>query len=160
MSKKWLGLILIVPTIIGLMFFGCHKKSTKPKPPASGTWTTYNTSNSGLVDNFVMAIAIDSSGNKWFGTYNGVSKFDGTNWTTYNTSNSGLAHNFVKGIAIDASGNKWLGTYDGVSKFDGTNWTTYDTSNSGLADHQVTAIAIEVFHRQHMVWNSSWCKQV
>jgi len=73
MSKKWLSLILIVPTIVGLMFFGCNKKSTKPKLPS---WTTYNTSNSGLTDNQVVAIAIDASGNKWFGTWwSGVSKF-------------------------------------------------------------------------------------
>jgi ligand-binding sensor domain-containing protein len=38
-------------------------------------WTTYDTSNSGLVDNHVNAIAIDASRNKWFGTWGGVSRF-------------------------------------------------------------------------------------
>ena len=32
------------------------------------TWTVYNTSNSGLPDNYVSSIAIDGSGNKWIGT--------------------------------------------------------------------------------------------
>ena len=115
MSKKWLSLILIVPTIVGLMFFVCNKKSIKPKLPS---WITYNTSNSGLAANSVDAIAIDALGNKWFGTAaSGVSKFDGTNWTTYNTSNSGLAFNIVFAIAIDASDNKWFGTSGGISKF-------------------------------------------
>ncbi len=31
-------------------------------------WITYNTSNSGLLDNDVSSIAIDVSGNKWIGT--------------------------------------------------------------------------------------------
>jgi ligand-binding sensor domain-containing protein len=31
-------------------------------------WTVYNTSNSGLPDNYVYAIAIDGQGNKWIGT--------------------------------------------------------------------------------------------
>ncbi len=31
-------------------------------------WTVYNTSNSGLPDNWVYAIAIDGQGNKWIGT--------------------------------------------------------------------------------------------
>ncbi len=31
-------------------------------------WTVYNTSNSGLPDNHVYAIAIDGQGNKWIGT--------------------------------------------------------------------------------------------
>ncbi len=34
-------------------------------------WTVYNNSNSGLPDNVVVSIAIDGSGNKWIGTYDG-----------------------------------------------------------------------------------------
>ena len=85
----------------------------------------------------VTCLAIDGSGNKWIGTWNGgLAKFDGTNWTVYNTSNSGLPDNAVCCIAIDGSGNKWIGTYDGgLAKFDGTNWTVYNTSNSGLPDN-------------------------
>lgn len=42
-------------------------------------WRSYNTSNSGLVDNGVTAIAIDTANHKWFGTYgSGVSEFDDT----------------------------------------------------------------------------------
>jgi ligand-binding sensor domain-containing protein len=41
-------------------------------------WTVYNTSNSGLPDNYVRAIAIDGQGNKWIGTDGGgLAKFDG-----------------------------------------------------------------------------------
>jgi len=83
-------------------------------------WTTYNISNSGLANNIAICIAIDHSGNKWFGTttngYNtksALSKFDGTNWTTYTAANSGLANNYVTGIAIDAKGNKWFATGGG-----------------------------------------------
>src|SRR5690606_34754972 len=104
-------------------------------------WTAYNGYN------FVRSIAIDSDGNKWFGTTIGVSKFDGTNWTLYNVSNTsgGLADNTVYAIAIDSAGNKWFGTNKGVSKFDGTNWTVYNVSNTsgGLADNTVYAIAID-----------------
>jgi len=35
-------------------------------------WTVYNTSNSGLPDDWVTAIAIDDSGNKWIGTHTGL----------------------------------------------------------------------------------------
>jgi ligand-binding sensor domain-containing protein len=74
-------------------------------------WTVYNTSNSGLPNNDVWAIAIDGQGNKWIGTDGGgLAKFDGVNWTVYNTSNSGLPYNRVYAIAIDGQGNKWIGT--------------------------------------------------
>jgi len=120
---------------------------------ATASWTTYDISNSGLASNEVLAIVIDASGNKWFGTAGGVSKFDGANWITYNTSNTGLASNRVSSIAIDASGNKWFGTSAGVSKFDGANWVTYNMSNSGLTTDNVLAVAIDVSDNK---WFGTW----
>jgi streptogramin lyase len=96
----------------------------------------------------VSSIAIDSEGNKWFGTYGGgVSKFDDNIWTTYKTTN-GLVSNFVNSITIDAQGNKWFGTVSGVSKFDGSTWTTY-TSSNGLVTNDVISIAIDA---QGNIW--------
>jgi ligand-binding sensor domain-containing protein len=115
-----------------------------------GDWTTYRQSD-GLASDYVLSIAIDAEGNKWFGTNRGVSVFDGENWTTYDTSD-GLVYKRVNAIAIDQEGNKWFGTGRGVSVLDdgGTphdksddTWTTYDTSNSGLASNRVSAIAID-----------------
>ncbi len=104
----------------------------------------YNTSNSGLPDNWVYSIAIDDSGNKWIGTSGGgLARFDGTNWTVYNTSNSGLSSNHIYSIAIDSSGNKWIGTNGGLARFDGTNWTVYNIGNSGLPDNNVSTLAID-----------------
>ncbi len=110
-----------------------------------GTWETYDTSNSGLVSDYVLSMDIDEEwrGNKWFGTNAGVSKFDGENWATYDTSNSGLVHNRANAIATDPEGDKWFGTNGGVSRFDGATWTTYDTSNSGLASNTISAIAVD-----------------
>jgi len=106
----------------------------------TGEKVNYNRGNSGLPNNYVRVIAIDSQGNKWIGTDRGLAKFDGTNWTVYNTSNSGLPYLYVRAIAIDSQGNKWIGTWwGGLAKFDGVNWTVY----SGLPDNRVNAIAID-----------------
>jgi len=51
---------------------------------AEGTWTTYTTGD-GLAHNGVYSIAVDADNVKWFGTFDGVSSFNGTTWTTYNT---------------------------------------------------------------------------
>ena len=40
------------------------------------SWTVYNTSNSGLPDNYIHSIAIDGSGNKWIGTHGGLTEFN------------------------------------------------------------------------------------
>jgi uncharacterized protein (TIGR02145 family) len=96
----------------------------------SQKWTNYTTANTSkqLCNNNINTIAIDMQGNKWIGTDDGVSKFDGANWTTY-TTKDGLAGNKVKAIVIDAQGNRWFGTNSGISKFDGTNWTKFFNIN-------------------------------
>jgi hypothetical protein len=110
---------------------------------STGDSIVYTTSNSGLPDDYVRAIAIDKQGNKWIGTDRGLAKFDGVNWTVYNASNSGLPTNWIYAIAVDPQGNKWIGTYSGLVKFDGVRWTVYNTSNSGLPSDWVLAIAID-----------------
>ena len=85
-------------------------------------WTAYDTSNSGLPDNWVSSIAVDGSGNKWIGTNGGLAKFDGAHWTIYSSSNSGLPNNFITSIAIDGSENLWIGTIlGGLAVFSGGN---------------------------------------
>ena len=120
-----------------------------PHDKSDDAWTTYNTSNSGLVSRYVSSVAVDQAGNKWFGTRLrdglgfGVSKFDGTGWTTYNKANGALEWDSVNAIAVDNSGNVWIGTSNGgVSKFDGVDWMTY-RSDSGLASDHVRAIAVD-----------------
>jgi len=105
------------------------------------TWTTFTTSNSGLIHNAVHTLAIDAQDNVWIGTWDGLSKYDGTIWTNYTTANGLLSGN-VLSIAFDGQGNKWIGTSGGVSKFDDNTWTHY-TINSGLADSSVYAVAID-----------------
>ena len=108
-------------------------------------WTTYSTSNSGIVYNNVIAVAINHQGIKWFGTNRGVSKFDGTNWTTYTRANSGLACDTIMTIAIDSLSHVSFGTrIGGVSKFDGVNWITYTTTD-GLPSNWIYSITINSF---------------
>jgi ligand-binding sensor domain-containing protein len=52
----------------------------------------------------------------WFGTHNGLNKFDGYKFTVFrkkkNSSNS-LSDNIVRSVGEDSEGNIWLGTNDG-----------------------------------------------
>ena len=124
---------------LGNKWIGTYPYYTGPNEVVGGgvakfdgiNWTVYNTSNSGLPNNYINSIAIDNSGNKWIGTEGGLAKFDGTNWIVYTYFDSGLPSNNIVAIAIDNAGILWIGTSGGLAKFDGTNWTTYDPSNSG-----------------------------
>ena len=66
---------------------GSSSQAARLHQTEDGTWTTYDTSNSGLVYNYVTSMAVDGD-NMWFGTYEGVSVFDGENWTTYTPENT------------------------------------------------------------------------
>jgi ligand-binding sensor domain-containing protein len=63
----------------------------------SDSITFYNVLNSGLPENWVYSIAIDSNNVKWVGNLSeGLTSFDGNQWITYNTNNSGLPDNKIK----------------------------------------------------------------
>jgi len=95
-----------------------------------------------IPNNTVSSLSIDSSGQIWIGTMNGLAKFNGTNWTVYTTTNSGLADNYIRSTAIDNNGNIWIGTINGISKFNGTNWATYNSSNSGILNNYIFEIEV------------------
>ena len=104
----------------------------------TGNTIFYNRSNSGLPSDLVLAITIDGQGNKWIGTGEGVSKFDGVNWSVYK-----ITLNLVTAIVIDREGNKWIGTWGGLVKFDGLKWSIYNIRNSNLPSNVVRAIVID-----------------
>lgn len=67
----------------------------------------------GLSDNYITCILQDRNGFMWFGTKDGLNKYDGYNFTIYqpdeNYSNS-LADNMISALCEDKSGNIWIGT--------------------------------------------------
>ena len=76
-------------------------------------WKNY-TQQDGLINDFVQAICKENENVIWFGTQNGVSRFDGISWTNYTTSD-GLASNNVFDIAIDHDGSIWFATENGIT---------------------------------------------
>ena len=153
MRRLFLPLIIII--CIAPVLLQCEEQARQENIDYffDGKWTTYTTSD-GLVDNMVLSIAIDKAGNIWFGTVNGVSKFNGTIWTNY-TISDGLVSNYVNAIAIDKEGNKWFGTWEGLSKFDGNKWTNYTPSNSNVWKYAID-IAIDA---QDILWFSGFASR-
>src|SRR6266498_1399424 len=75
----------------------------------------------GLSNENVTAIFQDSKGYMWFGTMDGLNKYDGYSFTKYRVdpfdSNS-LAQNFIYTIFEDKYGLIWIGTHEGLCRFD------------------------------------------
>ena len=106
------------------------------------TWTNYYLSNSGLIDDDALQVAVDPTDTVWIGTEEGVSRFDGVSvWTSYHSGNSGLVENHVQAIAFGPTGDTWFATLGGVSHFDGANWTSFTTLD-GLPSNAIQDIAV------------------
>lgn len=92
--------------------------------------------------NNILSVAVDASGNKWFGTSGGgLGKFDGTNWTILNVANSPLPSDIVSAITIDAQNKMWLGTTAGVAVWDmDTTWIIYQQFSSALMSDHIECI--------------------
>ncbi len=74
------------------------------------------TSKEGLVQNNVFAILQDSKGFMWFGSRDGLNRYDGYNFKLFrndpNDSNT-INNNFVRAICEDHKGYLWVGTAGG-----------------------------------------------
>ncbi|MCP5103504.1 MAG: hypothetical protein GY950_09005, partial [bacterium] len=77
-------------------------------------------------------------GNFWFGTTEGVSKFDGKKFENI-TPGGGLAGKVVRTIIEDRAGNMWFGTKGGLSRFDGKNITNF-TVKDGLSGNEISTV--------------------
>lgn len=66
----------------------------------------------GLAHSYVQAIYQDRQGYLWFGTREGLSRFDGYDFTNYGVR-EGLGHIIVNAITEDRQGHLWVGTNGG-----------------------------------------------
>ncbi|MGM9767401.1 MAG: two-component regulator propeller domain-containing protein [Candidatus Cryptobacteroides sp.] len=72
----------------------------------------------GLSHTTVTQIVQDRRGFIWFGTHNGLNRFDGKSFRIYNSGNSNLQRNFTSALMEDSSGRLWIGTDDGAFLYD------------------------------------------
>ena len=68
----------------------------------------------GLSQNSVNQIFQDKKGFMWFGTKDGLNRYDGLSFRVYNNENSNLGRNFITTLYEDTDGNIWVGTDGGV----------------------------------------------
>jgi ligand-binding sensor domain-containing protein len=76
----------------------------------------------GLSNNAVTCIYQDHTGFMWFGTYDGLNRYDGYGFKVFrnkfNDTNS-LANNRVSTLTEDNRNNLWIGTTEGISLYNG-----------------------------------------
>jgi two-component system sensor histidine kinase ChiS len=75
----------------------------------------------GLSQSIVYSILQDSRGFMWFGTQDGLNKYDGYQFTVYRSNpndSTSLSDNEVFVVFEDRNGTLWIGTGNGLNRFD------------------------------------------
>ena len=113
----------------------------------------------GLSNENVLAILQDRKGYIWFGTHDGLNKYDGYSFTKYQfdpfDSNS-LSQNLIYTIWEDKYGFIWVGTYEGMCRFDRSTekFTRFKPDpNAKFSDPNITSIGED---RDGMMWVGSF----
>lgn len=79
------------------------------------------TTENGLSQNTVQCIFQDKVGFLWFGTQDGLNRYDGYSFTIFKhdaLDTNTISNNFVRAIVEDRAGNLWIATQDGLNRFD------------------------------------------
>lgn len=132
---------LIFAFALAISLCSCEKQNQNDKIPGD---IDTNFSLKILDGYFITAIAFDSQGNAWIGTFKqGLIKYNSKETIVYNSSNSKLPPNLVIwDIAVDSKDNVWSGC-GGLMKYDGVNFTLYNSSNTTIPEDFVYSIAID-----------------
>jgi ligand-binding sensor domain-containing protein len=75
----------------------------------------------GLTQGYITAIVQDKTGYMWFGTNDGLNRYDGYNFRKfYNKLNdtTSLSSNQITSLSVDRNGILWIGTSNGLNYFD------------------------------------------
>lgn len=90
------------------------------------------TSDEGLLCNEVLTIFQDSHlGYLWFGTCEGISRFDGKRFKNYTEKNSGLGGTVIRDITEDSQHHLWVAYTGGIARLKGEHFVNY-TNKDGL----------------------------
>lgn len=118
-----------------------------------------NDDKNSLVGNFVRDITMDSLGNVWVCTNEGLSKINSNSgkvisFRSNNYDIHSLIDNNIRCVFEDDTGLLWIGTYKGISIFDSKSNIQHfkvenDKYNSGLSENMITAIYED---KQGYIW--------
>ena len=113
----------------------------------------------GLSNERVTTMLQDSKGFLWFGTFDGLYKYDAYSFTKYQKNPfdpNSLSHNFIYTIFEDKYGTIWVSTFEGLCKFDRSTekFTRYKPSpDAKFSNPNISAIEED---SDGMIWAGSF----
>jgi PAS domain S-box-containing protein len=116
------------------------------------TWETED----GLPENSATAMAQTPDGYLWFGTFNGLVRFNGVTFTVFDPANTPqLPSASIVNLHSDGSGRLWVSTLGGLAVREGEQWHTLGSNDGWPSDYVRTFsergngdLLITTFHGQ------------
>ncbi|MBS7566142.1 response regulator [Mucilaginibacter sp. Bleaf8] len=109
---------------------------------------THLSTENGLSQNTVHCILKDRYGFMWFGTEDGLNRYDGYKFIVYRNNardKSSIAGNFINALYQDGKGNIWVGTNGGLSLYNRAtetfvNYYQNNRDKYSISDNEITAL--------------------
>ena len=153
MARSCLLILLIIPFIRGFAQINDparNSRSTTHEQPIR-TYFDHLSVNDGLSNNSVLCILQDREGFMWFGTDDGLNKYDGTTFTTFKPDPNNPAHSFqsnqIYHLCEDHANRLWVATLGGLHEV--------DKATGRVTPHPIRAINADKWNYQHSVFEDS-----
>lgn len=119
-ASKFLPLRISKPALIKLLLLPMLMLSCLLQVAAQPYYFRHYQVENGLSNNTVNCSIQDKAGFLWFGTKDGLNRFDGYHFKQFNTSTDDrtLTPDFVHTLFSDAQGTLWVGLQKGLYRFD------------------------------------------
>ena len=132
-----------IQIVIFLLFYCVSVLTGQPK----STWLSMNINNEdGLSNSAVTKIFMDSKGVVWFGTWDGLNMYNGTDIRVFKPDifNEGaISNNIIRDLLEDNQGNLWIVTDEGINRLNSNNMSfrAYfsDIKNLPVKEHNMKA---------------------
>lgn len=111
-----------------------------PRPDPTGEYliTKWETED-GLPENSATAMVQTPDGYLWFGTFNGLVRFDGVKFTVFNPANSpGLPDPGIVNLHLDRRGRLWASTLRGVAMREEGKWRAFQAAEGWQGNYART----------------------
>jgi PAS domain S-box-containing protein len=139
-KKVWFVFILIGLVCLGALCWNQKTFALAPGKTLSQRVHNLWQAEQGLAQHSIEAIAQTQDGYLWFGTQDGLARFDGVRFTVFNEKNCDwIPHDFINALLVSGDGSILIGTDAGVSRYKDGKYTLYNTQN-GLSHNSIFAL--------------------
>ncbi|MBN1187569.1 MAG: GAF domain-containing protein [Bacteroidales bacterium] len=144
----------ILYLLITLTSFLFHVYAQVDYQERSKYHTNVLSTDDGLSHGKVNAICRDKDGFIWFGTNEGLNRYDGYNMKVYKNDpndSMSLTNNFIRALLKDSNGDLWVGTYEGlcIYNYDLDNFTEIKFENDNNQREYVWKI---IQDKEGIIW--------